>query len=96
MCFYVKIFIYLKVRVLIISLMKYTNRMLHHLDIYNSITTPAAGLGLMLLYFTNLSLVNELHGLWDPEVKSRIHEGSPIIPILSRINPIFSYSYLFL
>ena len=26
--------------------------------------------------------------LWNPEVQCHIHKGSPIIPILSRINPI--------
>ena len=26
------------------------------------------------------------HGLWNPEVLCHIHKGSPIIPILSRIN----------
>ena len=33
-------------------------------------------------------LTNYLQGLWNPEVQSRIHKGSPIIDILSRINPI--------
>ena len=32
----------------------------------------------------HVQLTNSLHGLWNPEV----HKGSPIIPILSRINPI--------
>ena len=32
--------------------------------------------------------VNYLHSLWNPEVQCRIHKGSPIIPILTRINPI--------
>ena len=32
--------------------------------------------------------INKLHGLWNPEVQCRIHKGSLIIPILSRINPI--------
>jgi hypothetical protein len=37
-----------------------------------------------------------LHGLWNPEVQCRIHEDSPIIPILSRINPITRIdTYLF-
>ena len=31
---------------------------------------------------------NKLHVLWNTEVQCRIHKGSPIIPILSRINPI--------
>ena len=31
---------------------------------------------------------NNLHVLWNPEVQFLIHKGSPIIPILSRINPI--------
>ena len=37
----------------------------------------------------------------EPEVQCRIHKGSPIIPILSRINPITrinpinTYEYLF-
>jgi len=33
-------------------------------------------------------LTNQLHGLCNPEVQCRIHKGSPIIPILSRINTI--------
>ena len=33
-------------------------------------------------------LTNELHGLWNLEVQCRIHKGSPMILILSRINPI--------
>ena len=31
---------------------------------------------------------NYFYVLWNLEVQSRIHKGSPIIPILSRINPI--------
>jgi hypothetical protein len=27
-------------------------------------------------------------GLWDPDLQCRIHEDSPVFPILSRINPI--------
>ena len=30
--------------------------------------------------------VNQLHGLWNPEVQCRIHKGSPIIHIPSRLN----------
>ena len=33
-------------------------------------------------------LNNQLYGLWKPEVQSYIYKGFPIIPILSRINPI--------
>ena len=41
-------------------------------------------------------LTNSLHGLWDPEVQCSIHKGSPIIPILSWINPITRIdTYLF-
>ena len=28
----------------------------------------------------------KVHDLWNPEVQCRIHEGSPIIPILGQIN----------
>ena len=28
------------------------------------------------------------HGVWNPEVQCRIHKGSPITPILNRINSI--------
>ena len=43
------------------------------------------------LYFASL-----MDGLWNPEVQCRIHKGSPIIPILSRINPISRIdTYLF-
>jgi len=30
----------------------------------------------------------QLHGLWNPEVQCTIYKGSPVIPILARINPI--------
>ena len=42
------------------------------------------------IHFTmqNLHLTNQLHGLWNPEVQCCIHKGSPIIPVLSRINSI--------
>jgi hypothetical protein len=33
-------------------------------------------------------LIKLLHGLWKPVVQFRIHTGSPIIPILSRIKSI--------
>ena len=37
----------------------------------------------------NFMLVRyELRGLWNPEDQCRIQKGSPVIPILSRINPI--------
>ena len=40
-------------------------------------------------FHTKLIMVsNQIHGLWNPEVQCHIHKGSPIIPILSRINPI--------
>ena len=29
-----------------------------------------------------------MYGIWVPEVQCRIHKGSPIIPILGRINAI--------
>ena len=32
--------------------------------------------------------INKLRGLWNPEVQCRFHKGSPIIPILSRINSV--------
>ena len=35
-----------------------------------------------------LVAINLLNGLWKPEAQCRIHKGSPIIPIPSRINPI--------
>ena len=33
-------------------------------------------------------LINYLYGLWNPEVQCLIHKTSPIILILSQINPI--------
>ena len=39
---------------------------------------------------------NKIYGLRNPEVQCRIHKGSPIIPILSRINQITRIdTYLF-
>ena len=38
-----------------------------------------------------ISVTNELtalYGLWNPDVQSRFHKDSPMIPTLSRINPI--------
>ena len=37
---------------------------------------------------SNCHLTNSLCGLWNQEVQCRIHKGSPIIPILSRVNAI--------
>jgi hypothetical protein len=31
---------------------------------------------------------NYLHGLWNPDIHSLVHKGSPIMRFLSRINPI--------
>jgi hypothetical protein len=36
------------------------------------------------------------YGLWNPEVQSRIHKGSPVIPILSRINSISGIDIYFI
>jgi hypothetical protein len=33
-----------------------------------------------------VSFIEILHGLWNPEAECSIHKGSPIIPILSQIN----------
>ena len=38
--------------------------------------------------YTYFWLYSKLHGLWNPEVQFRIYKGSPVIPILSRINQI--------
>ena len=38
--------------------------------------------------FTYSSFRKHLHGLWNPEIQCLVHKDSPIIPILSRINPI--------
>ena len=42
---------------------------------------------MLQLYCINL-YINYHHGLWNPEIQCRIHNSSPIIPTLSRINPI--------
>ena len=48
----------------------------------------------LLLLLLLLLLTNLLHGLWNQEVQCRINKGSPIIPILSRNNPIPSIDSL--
>ena len=40
------------------------------------------------LYIVDVWIIQKLHGIWNSEVHCRIHNGSPIIAILSRINPI--------
>ena len=52
---------------------------------------------LLYSYFSySTAHINKLHGLMNPEVQCHIHKGSPIIPILSQINPITRIdTYLF-
>ena len=40
----------------------------------------------LLLGSIGYYITNRLHSLWNPEVQSLTHKGSPIIPTLSRIN----------
>ena len=35
---------------------------------------------------TKNKYINKMYGLWNPGVQCRIHRGSAIVPILSRIN----------
>ena len=43
-----------------------------------------------------LDIINYLNGLWNAEVQCRIHKGSPLILILSLIDPITRIdTYLF-
>ena len=42
--------------------------------------------GSICKHFIIIDIINQLHGLWNPEVQDSIHRGSPIISILNRIN----------
>ena len=42
-----------------------------------------------------IALTKQLYGIWKPEVQCRIHKVSPIISILSQINPIRIDTYLY-
>ena len=40
------------------------------------------------IYIFSVDCRNQLHCLWNPKVQCGYHKGSPIIPILSQIDPI--------